>query len=189
MRRAGLTDLTLPEDLIWTVPVTPLEEQLPQQQGRLRNAFRSSSADPPARASCPPAAPDTRGLVVCAPSRVLVSHAASSAALRERRGSQAAAQHLVVSHVPSAPPELLQQCVMMSIPTIFNPNLNGMEPNPDFLPSPNETVGFKCAPLPSRPDCPRHRATSQRCPRGALHLTPPCLHAAWLHPVCLPPPF
>ena len=30
MRRAGLTDLTLPEDLIWTVPVTPLEEQLPQ---------------------------------------------------------------------------------------------------------------------------------------------------------------
>jgi len=31
---------------------------------------------------------------------------------------------------------------MMSIPTIFNPNLNGMEPNPDFLPSPNETVGF-----------------------------------------------
>jgi hypothetical protein len=30
MRRAGLMDLTLPEDLIWTVPVTPLEEQLPQ---------------------------------------------------------------------------------------------------------------------------------------------------------------
>ena len=30
MRRAGMTDLTLPEDLIWTVPVTPLEEQLPQ---------------------------------------------------------------------------------------------------------------------------------------------------------------
>jgi hypothetical protein len=30
MRRAGLTDLTLPEDLIWTVPVTPLEEQLPK---------------------------------------------------------------------------------------------------------------------------------------------------------------
>ena len=29
MRRAGVTDLTLPGDLIWTVPVTPLEEQLP----------------------------------------------------------------------------------------------------------------------------------------------------------------
>jgi len=29
MRRAGVTDLTLPKDLIWTVPVTPLEEQLP----------------------------------------------------------------------------------------------------------------------------------------------------------------
>ena len=122
--------------------------------------------------------PDTRGLDVR--SRVIVSNHAAKAALRERRGTHEAA-HRVVSHVPSAPPELR---VMMSIPTIFNPNLNGMEPIPDFLPSPNETVGFKCAPLPSRPDCPRHRATSQRCPRGALHLTPPCLHAAWLHPVC-----
>ena len=51
---------------------------------------------------------------------------------------------------------------MMSIPTIFNPNLNGMELIPDFLPSPNETVGFKCAPRLSRPDCPTHRACPPR---------------------------
>ena len=78
---------------------------------------------------------------MCARSRVIVSNHAAKAALRERRGTHEAA-HRVVSHVPSAPPELR---VMMSIPTIFNPNLNGMEPIPDFLPSPNETVGFKCA--------------------------------------------
>ena len=30
MRRAEMKDLTLPEDLIWTVPITPLEEQVPQ---------------------------------------------------------------------------------------------------------------------------------------------------------------
>ena len=30
MRRAGIMDLTLPDALIWTVPVTPIEEQLPQ---------------------------------------------------------------------------------------------------------------------------------------------------------------
>ena len=47
-------------------------------------------------------------------------------------------------HVPSAPPELR---VMMSIPTIFNPNLNGMEPIPDFLPSPNETVQVRPSPV------------------------------------------
>ena len=28
--RAEMKDLTLPEDLIWTVPITPLEEQVPQ---------------------------------------------------------------------------------------------------------------------------------------------------------------
>jgi hypothetical protein len=72
--------------------------------------------------------------------------------------------------VPSAPPEIR---AMMSIPTIFNPNLNGMEPIPDSLPSPNETVGFKCAPRLSRPDCPTAPSvpTSQQCPRGA---SPPC---------------
>jgi hypothetical protein len=36
--------------------------------------------------------------------------------------------------------------------------LNGMEPIPDFLPSPNETVGFKCAPSLPRSDCPMHYA-------------------------------
>ena len=180
-------NLTLPADLIWTVAVTPLEEQLPQPTKAPPQPIPIlKCVQSPARASHhPSAAPDTRGLDVCARSRVIVSNHAAKAALRERRGTHEAA-HRVVTHVPSAPPELR---VMMSIPTIFNPNLNGMEPNPDFLPSPNETVGFKCAPLPSRPDCPRHRATSQRCPRGALHLTPPCLLAAWLHPVCLPPPF
>ena len=28
--RAEMKDLTLPKDLIWTVPITPLEEQVPQ---------------------------------------------------------------------------------------------------------------------------------------------------------------
>ena len=191
MRRAGLTDLTLPEDLIWTVPVTPLEEQLPQPTRAPPQRIPILKCGPASTRLVPPAAPDTRGLVVCAPSRVLVSHAASSAALRERRGSQAAAQHLVVSHVPSAPPELLQQCVMMSIPTIFNPNLNGMEPIPDFLPSPNETVGFKCAPRLPCPDCPMHRACPSR--NDAREARAPSPHA--MSPrhrvvclICLPPP-
>ena len=30
MRRSALMNLTLPDDLIWTVPVTPIEEELPQ---------------------------------------------------------------------------------------------------------------------------------------------------------------
>ena len=112
-------------------------------------------------------------------SRVIVSNHAAKAALRERRGEHEAA-HRVVSHVSSAPPPEIR--VMMSIPTIFNPNLNGMESIPDFLPSPNETVGFKCAPRLPRPDCPMHRA-------NYLATMPvPCLDATWLRPVCLPPP-
>ena len=102
-------------------------------------------------------------------SRVIVSNHAAKAALRERRGTHEAA-HRVVMHVPSAPPELR---VMMSIPTIFNPNLNGMEPIPDFLPRPNETVGFKCAPrLPRLIARCTAQTTSQRCPRS---LSPPAL--------------
>ena len=100
------------------------------------------------------AAPDTHSLDVCARSRVIVSNHVAKAVLRERRGTHEAARRVVL-HVPSTPPELR---VMMSIPTIFNPNLNGKEPILDFLPSPNETVGFKCAPRLPRPDCPMHRA-------------------------------
>ena len=130
------------------------------QQGHLPNPFRSSSAYTPLHSprNHPSAGPDTHGLDVCARSRVIVSNHAAKAALRERQGTHEAA-HRVVSHVPSAPPELR---VMMSIPNIFNPNLNGMEPIPDFLPSPNETVGFKCAPRLPRPDCPMHRACPSR---------------------------
>ena len=153
-------DLTLPADLIWTVAVTPLEEQLPQPTKAPPQPIPIlKCVQSPARASHhPSAAPDTRGLDVCARSRVIVSNHAAKAALRERRGTHEAA-HRVVSHMPSAPPELR---VMMSIPTIFNPNLNGMEPIPDFLPSPNETVGFKCAPRLPCPDCPMHRACPSR---------------------------
>ena len=65
MRRAEMTDLTLPEDLIWTVPITPLEEQVPQPtRAPPQRIPILKCVYPPARASCPPAAPDTRGLVV-----------------------------------------------------------------------------------------------------------------------------
>ena len=156
-------NLTLPADLIWTVAVTPLEEQLPQPTRtppQPISILKCVQTPLHAPRNHPSAAPDTRGLDVdvCARSRVLVSNHAAKAALCERRGTHDAA-HRVVSHVPSAPPEIR---AMMSIPTIFNPNLNGMEPIPDFLPSPNETVGFKCAPRLSRPDCPTHRACPPR---------------------------
>ena len=121
---------------------------------------------------------------------MIVSNHAAKAALRERQGTHEAA-HRVVMHVPSAPPELR---VMMSIPNIFNPNLNGMEPIPDFLPSPNETVGFECAPRLPRPDCPMHRACPSRNAmpaRRALPLPIPVStrpRPAWFCLICLSPP-
>ena len=162
------------------------------QQGHLPNPFRSSSAYTPLHSprNHPSAGPDTHGLDVCARSRVIVSNHVAKAVLRERRGTHEAARRVVL-HVPSTPPELR---VMMSIPTIFNPNLNGMEPIPDFLPSPNETVGFKCAPRLPRPDCLMHHACPPRNgarEARALPLPTPIYtrpRPAWFCLICMPPP-
>ena len=107
-----------------------------------------------------------RGLDACARSRVLVIDCATSAALRERRGNQAAADDFVASHFPTAPPEILEQRVMMSIPNIYNPNFNCMESTPFFVPQPNEFVGLRCAsrlPLLLAP-VPRHAFLSLLAP-------------------------
>jgi hypothetical protein len=70
--------------------------------------------------------------------------------------------------------------------------LNGMEPIPDFLPSPNETVGFKCAPRLSCPDCPRCTARAHLATIPARRALPSPHAMSPRHRVvcliCLPPP-
>ena len=107
---------------------------------------------------------------MCVRSRVLVVDCATSAALRERRGNQAAADAFVASHFPTAPPEILEQRVMMSIPNIYNPNFNGMESTPFFVPQPNEIVGFRCASRLPLPGC---SSTSPRCVRRPHPISTP----------------
>jgi len=168
MRRAGIMDLTLPDALIWTVPVTPIEEQLPQPTRAPLHSIPILKCAPWISALPPPAL--TCAAWMCVRSRVLVVDCATSAALRERRGNQAAADAFVASHFPTAPPEILEQRVMMSIPNIYNPNFNGMESTPFFVPQPNEIVGFRCASRLPLPGC---SSTSPRCVRRPHPISTP----------------
>ena len=144
-------------------------------RGAAAAANKGTSAlysDPQVRTliSAPPPPALTCAAWMCVRSRVLVVDCATSAALRERRGNQAAADAFVASHFPTAPPEILEQRVMMSIPNIYNPNFNGMESTPFFVPQPNKIVGFRCASRLPLPGC---SSTSPRCVRRPRPISTP----------------